>query len=335
MCAKGDMSQSAPEQAQCCRFVIDERPLCVWDWNIRQLNDEFLDRFDPGFFEYVAAAHAQALDGDDQQHAAVALRTSCAHAMETMFAMIAAVLQAPDCVVGWLHRYRNEELKSVVAKIHCHKEVLAKVRLKEVSWQGVANAVFSRISLTDKAKEQRIKQEFGQFWSRLADDFLDDQSSSEYNGFKHGLRLGAGGFQLAVGIEDIPGQPCPPEKMALIGGSQFGSTYYVPTPFNGVPALNIHMVQHSRNWTPENFGYRLRLISISLQNLVSFVRVVLGADPTKQKFVWPEDFDVFAACWQERTNVMCSSFNLDIAAENITALTKEEIIQVYQPKRER
>ena len=32
---------------QCARFAVDETPYCVWDWDIRQLNLEFLSELDP------------------------------------------------------------------------------------------------------------------------------------------------------------------------------------------------------------------------------------------------------------------------------------------------
>ena len=324
-----DNDHASHEKAQCSCFVVDEKPWCVWDWDIRQLNERFLERFDPSFFDYVATAHLGSLDGEDKQHAAVALRTSYSHAMETLFAVIGAMLQAPDCVVGWLHKYRNEDLNSLVSKIHSHQAILAKIHLKEVSWFGLSNAVFSRISIADSGKHQRIRTEFGTFWSRLAAEFLDEQGSAEYNGFKHGLRLRGGGFQLFVGPEETPGQPCPDEKMAPLGGSTFGSTYYVPTTFNGVPP-NIHVVQHSRNWTPENYAYRLRLISLSLQNILSFLRIMLGADPTQQRFVWPDNWEIFTECWRQNVGVTSMSMNQTITEKNIEAKTKNQIVAVYQ-----
>ena len=95
---------------QSVSVVIDETPYCVWDWDIDRLEREFLNGIAPGYFAYMAQAHDPHLDGEEAQRAARALRMTYSHAQETLMSLLCALVQAPDCVVGWMHKYRNEEL---------------------------------------------------------------------------------------------------------------------------------------------------------------------------------------------------------------------------------
>ena len=49
---------------------------------------------------------------------------------------------------------------------------------------------------------------------------------AEYNSIKHGLRVNPGGSYIAVGAEQTPGVPAPPEAMRSMGGSPYGSTFF-------------------------------------------------------------------------------------------------------------
>jgi hypothetical protein len=99
------------------RFAVHETPYCLWDWNIRKLNLDFLETINPGYFEHVANIHGQALESDEKQYAATALRVAYSHGLESLFTLLCAMVQAPDCVAGWLLKYRNKELFDVVRKI--------------------------------------------------------------------------------------------------------------------------------------------------------------------------------------------------------------------------
>lgn len=92
-------------------FMIDTRPLCVWDTEIEAINLRFIRGIDPNYFQYVAESSFAALEGENAKYAALTLRTAYSHALETFFALLCAALQAPDCVVGWILQYRNTELE--------------------------------------------------------------------------------------------------------------------------------------------------------------------------------------------------------------------------------
>src|SRR5690349_21028069 len=83
-------------------FVVNEKPFCVWEWDLPQRNLDFIGSLDAEYFEYVAKISARELEGEDCQRAAVTIRAAYSHGLETLFALLFAALQAPACMVGWI-----------------------------------------------------------------------------------------------------------------------------------------------------------------------------------------------------------------------------------------
>src|SRR6185503_532291 len=210
------------------RFAIDTRPCCLWDQEIRRVDSDFIDSIDPRFFEQIANIHGQLLEGDERQYAATALRITYSHALESLFAILSATIQAPDCISGWLLRYQPRELRSFVQKVIDRESVYSKLRITPVSWRALADAVHSLFSTGDRDKDIRIRASFGHLWERFAMDLLDENLRNEYNSMKHGLRVSMGGFYFAVGAEETRGVPAPPDRMMVMAQSEFGSSFLVP-----------------------------------------------------------------------------------------------------------
>ena len=99
------------------KFVVNETPYCFWDLDVHGKNLEFINKIDPKYFDHIADLHSESLDGDQKKYAAAALRIAYSHGLETLFALLCAVVQAPDCVIGWFLKYRNTELFDLVKKI--------------------------------------------------------------------------------------------------------------------------------------------------------------------------------------------------------------------------
>jgi hypothetical protein len=312
-------------------IVTDETPFCVWDWNLHGLETQFLAGIDPGYFAYMAKTHEAQLDGEEAQHAALALRMTYRHAQETLMSLLCALVQAPDCVVGWLHKYKNQDLENVVEKLHRRQPVMTKLNLPDLSWDTLSDFVHRSLSLEDKEKEVRIKRGFGTFWSRIASEFLDEGGRREYNSIKHGLRTRSGGFHLKIGLETTPGVPCPPDQMKSIGGSGFGTTFYVPESINGVEKCNLKIVSSSRNWLPELLAARIWVMSLSMGNILSFFKILNGSDPATQQFSW--DLGMFETCWAYTTGATASSFHLLLEARDIQPLTKQQVLDRYLGKK--
>ena len=255
---------------QYSQFVVNESPFCVWEWDLAKRNLEFINSIDYTFFEYLARVHSEALDQDkNKQHAALSLRTAYSHGLETFFALLFAALQAPDCVIGWLHKYQIEDMENLIHKVSKRQPILTKIPLYPITWKTISYSVLVNLVLEDGDKEKKIKDGFSRAWKRLAEDFVNKKIQQEYNSVKHGLRARAGGFYLAFGVQDVPGVPAPSERMHLVAHSEFGSSFFIPERIDN-DKLNIRIKRHSRNWRPENFLYGLLLLSYSIQNDAGF-----------------------------------------------------------------
>ena len=98
-------------------FVVNETSYCLWDmetYGERTL--EFVRGIDPTYFDHIASIHGELLEGDEKQYAATALRIAYTQGLETLFALIGAVVQAPYCVAGWVLKYTNKDLYELVKK---------------------------------------------------------------------------------------------------------------------------------------------------------------------------------------------------------------------------
>lgn len=321
------MTESLPSGMQFSRFAVDDEPWCVWEWDLPERNLEFIEAISPDYFEHLAKVHIGQADGEDRRLAAVAIRLGYGQALEAFFALALATLQAPDCVPGWLSRYRLVQLHSLVRKVSAHEPVLTKLLLPEMSWDALANLVLC-FRLESQERDRQVKDSYGTLWARLARDFSDEEQSHEYNCIKHGLRIRPGGFTLRVGQEEVPGVAASPDRMHPLGGSEFGCSMLKPEPI-GQDRHHFRLRRTSRNWQLENLAHGLVLIASSIRNLTSFLRIVNGVEPATVQFSWPQDLAVFKEPWKRSVGV--TSFNLDttVANTDIRPLGQDEILSVY------
>lgn len=311
------------------KFIVDETPYACWDWHLQRKNIEFIEGIDAEYFRYVAELNVTKLDGDDKQRAALALRLAYSHGLEALLALLCSLVQAPQCVVGWMISYKNSELRNLVQKISRHENVYSSLKGTPITWNLLAKYVHFNLSF-DEQKLNWIKNGFGKLWSGFAYDFLNESISHEYNGVKHGLRTRPGGFFLAVGREDTPGVPAPPEKMQTIGGSEFGTSFFVREKILEGNRVNFRPRSQSRNWNPENLANGLILLSMSINNVVSFLRILNGIKPDKCKFTAPTEEDVFEEPWKRCVGVDSANFDTIIESAHITPCTKDDILKSYQ-----
>jgi len=116
--------------------------------------------------------------------------------------------------------------------------------------------------------------------------------------------------------------------MRLIERSDFGSSFFVPDRITD--NRNFGVRQQWRNWQPENFVYGLILISISLQNIVSSLKVINGVKATEVEFSWPEDDVAFELPWKSVGGSMEFGEADVIRPEHITAFAKDDILDAYR-----
>lgn len=231
-----------------------------------------------------------------------------------------------------MNLYKNSELYDLIRKVSKHEKILSLLKIQYIDWATLSNIILDSLVLDDKNKENAIKNGFGNLWSQLASIYLQEGFSNEYNSIKHGLRAKAGGFSIAIGREDKPGVPPPPERMVLMGKSKYGTSY---TSIEEIGDLKRHVqiTKHSRNWDPEDMVWGLNLISLSISNIISALKILNGIQATEIQFHWPSDLEVFKEPTKRALSIgvtSMSGFGTPIPKELVTNYSKEEIAQKYQ-----
>jgi hypothetical protein len=328
---------SEPE-LQHCMFVVDDKPYCLWDWELQERMLSFLDGIDPQYFTYLAEVHNEALEGEQKQYAALAIRTAYAQALETLFAFLGAALQAPYCVPAWLAKYSNQDLDKLIGKIQRSQPIYSIIGYQSISWRKISDMIHVNLVFEDKEKEQTIKQGFGDLWQHCAADFLSDLSDTEYNSIKHGFRVRSGGFYAALGLEEQPGVPALPENMRLFGRSDFGSSFLTPQSISNSKddKHHIRLKRQRLNWNPEDMLYGLHLITMSLNNIISCLKVLNGIGAETVQFQSPQDAETFKEPWKRHQSMGFTGLSgpeYPIEEDGINKFPKSEILAAYKRSR--
>ena len=219
-----------------------------------------------------------------------------------------------------MHRYGRQDLLTSLLKKGAP------------NWNDISDAVYLSLILDDKEKEASIRTGFGKLWSRFASDYLNKDFLAEYNSIKHGLRVHSSGFYVALGKENRPGIHAPKENMQVMGKSEYGSSFWVA---NKYKERNHHLQlkPHHRNWNPEDFAWGIHLISLSITNIISSLKILNGIHPSKVKFEWPSEFSAFEEPWSRTRKIgvtSMSGFSTHIPEDLINLFSKEEIFEKYR-----
>lgn len=313
-------------------FQVNDEPFCLWESDISERNREFLEGIDVEYFDYLLKIHGEATD---EKKASVALRTSLHHAMETMFSLIGAYVQAPDCAYAWISKCSNRDLRYFIATVDIGKsDLFTKLKIDNVSWDSVAESIFRGYKPnTDKNKE--TSELFATLWRRMAIEFTDSDHIDEYNSIKHGLRIRPGGFGLRIGAEKQYGVPPPENEMKLVGQSEFGAVFFrIETLGSPKNNRNLRSRRRSLNWSMERTVLLLQHASMSIENIVSALKIANGIEASTCKFIRPIESEEFEKPW--RYSPAVTSFNMDplIPEDQITPLSKEDLLSEIESARE-
>lgn len=305
------------------RFVVNEQPYSVWEKDLHKQNLLFIKGITPSYFEHLAFSQAEYLESDEperRQHAAIALRTSYMHGLETLFALLFATIQAYDCVFGWLLKYQLNDLRTLVENVQKRQPILSYLHTDRPSWEDLVRATL----LVDESQmPPETVGEYALLWQRFASDFLSGKD--EYNHFKHGFRIRPGGSQFAIGAEAQPGTPA--AKMVIIGKSDFG-TSYISLEKVANSKLDYGVRHTSENWDPNSYVSGLQFIAMSMSNIIAALNVHNGVSAETIVFQWPNEAGFEALNRHEKIGIGKFSFGPPIA-EMIKPTTKEDVLKVY------
>ncbi len=305
-------------------FVVNDEPYCIWEMSVKERNAHFLKCIDVKYFDYLVETH---ISTDDDKRAAMALRASLHHAMETLFSLIGAYVQAPDCTYAWISKCSNTQLRNLVSSISRPDNTLfTKLTMDKVSWGHISKGVFqSFMPGTDRNKE--IVDSFSKFWDRLSYEFVHPNHVDEYNSIKHGFRVRPGGVFVRAGIEKKPGVALPLEETDLVGGSEFGTSFYKIEPA-GSTKRNRSLISNdiTVNWSVEEVCSLFQLISLSINNVVSALKILAGAKAGECEFLVPEEFEAFDRPWEYSPDLNNFKMNFVLDKSKIRPMSKKELL---------
>jgi hypothetical protein len=315
-------------------IIIDENPICFWDRSDSRTQLDFLSSIDPTYFQYLAEIHESRLEGEDSLKAAVALRVAYSHALETLYAVIGSAVQATLCPAGWLLKYRNSDLKNLVRKISDRRPFHNTLRRQIVGWDEVAYALLPWDS--DFWEGNELRAASARLWRALAHDVLDESFEDEYNSLKHGLRVRSGEWYFALGREDVPGIPAPPERMRVMSSSRFGSTF-----LRALPLQRYQWVFEEQrvNWNPVVIARRIPLIVGSIENVISLLKHVNGV-PLDELSVTFFDAEAVSNALIDPNPSSFSRLSTrpHVSSESIPQVSRDEIlssfVQMWRPRDE-
>lgn len=314
----------------CIPFVVGEEPHCIWGGDLIVENREYIENLELDYYEYCAEVLLDQLSTENEKKSALALRGLYFQAMETFFAVLFAALQAPHCVAGWLHYYRRRHVLPIIQKIQVGEPFRSRIPLASVSWENIAK-VINGYEMEDEERKPLLIRRYSESWAFFARRYQDEDLYSEYNGIKHGLRIHSGGFELAIGMNAPDGTPAPPEKMLSLGGSPFGTRYGVAENIAG-DKCNFCIKRKSINWSARQMVASLRILSISLYNVISFLKVANGFPPNQVGFKYPSNDEYFDELYVE--DVGASSFEMTciLPEKQMPLKTKKEIYASYDQR---
>lgn len=278
-------------------FAVADTAFCCWEYDLIERNVRFLTGLDTEYYWRLAEILAEHLDGDGGGTASIALRATYHQGVETLFSMLGAYAQAPACVPAWLGCCKSEDLRKIVEGLQRGRPLLTQVGRRNVNLDDLAEDVLRNVWMDEVASES-TRSRFARFWRRLAAELLDETARAEYNSIKHGLRVNPGGFYLAIGAEETPGVPAPPEAMRSMGGSPYGSSFFeIERLGEGKRSPHIRARSVSVNWSAQGLCGRLALISLSITNIVGALKCAMGADQASIEFVRPDRAEAFDEVW--------------------------------------
>lgn len=307
-------------------FAVNETPYCIWEHDLKERSLEFLESIDCEYFDYLADVNYNQIDGENKQRAAISLRSGFYHGLETLFILISALIQAPEAAFAYCQKSYPKDIKEIINKLNKRSEILNKYGRRNFTWNELSEGIHI-FSNTDKTKAKEIASCFAELWKSFASEYLDEKNDREYNNIKHGFRARSGGFGISIRKEIKSGVPDPNEKPMSLGYSEFGSSFFISEHFHSKSNPNFRARRQALNWTPEALAYSLNLISMSVNNVVSYLKLVNGVKPEEVIFRWPKEKDDFDTPWKFNVGVTSSNFDFVITENDIENYTREEILR--------
>lgn len=330
-------------------FCVIEKPYMIWASDVRADNEHFLKRLDADLYyrmahniigapqpdEEVEDAATQE-DGSDQDRKDVSTlsRLLWHHGMETLVMLLGAYIQAPSAVHAYFLKSKTEDAVQMAG--YLSREECPKYHRLEGAPFSLANLLSGIHRFAGWQQHDRIVERFATALRYMLSDYVDEKHRAEYNSIKHGLRASHGRFALAVGIQEAPGVPAPPEAMQMVGFSRDASFFEIVKPLGNATKqqskINFMTEQVSVAWSLEKVLMELQLLSLLLHNIVSALRITAGAPTGSVTFnKVAEDEEFWEMYFQiGSSGVPTASFAPVIDARHISLATDKQVFGSYK-----
>lgn len=312
-------------------FTVNDSPYCLWEVDVAARNRTFLDGLDPEYFFYLLETY---IGTEDEKRGLIALKIGLHHSIETLFSLLGAYVQAPDCAYAWIAKCSNTELRTFVCRVTQGDDgLITKLNLPNISWGGIASMVFNTYQ---SGTERQVKtiEKFATLWGSLSHELLDQVAIDEYNALKHGFRIRSGGFALAAGIEHTQGIPPPESEMQIVGMSEHGATLFkIESMAKGELGPHIRSRQASVNWSLERIVLQFQLVAMSINNVISGLKILNDYPACDCKFLRPQEDSDFDKPWSYSVGVTSANFDYVLDESRLPQVTKAELLSKLRKDR--
>ncbi|MDP2278554.1 MAG: hypothetical protein Q8K51_10055, partial [Nitrospirota bacterium] len=121
--------------------------------------------------------------------------------------------------------------------------------------------------------------------------------------------------------------PPPDNEMQIIGHSDYGATFLkLETIGNEKRNRSLRSRRISLNWKVEKVSLLIQLISMSITNVVSALKIANGSNPATNKFVRPTEDDDFKKPWMYSPGVTVCSLDFVIDESKAIPATRKELL---------
>lgn len=134
---------------------------------------------------------------------------------------------------------------------------------------------------------------------------------------------------MAIGLEPAYGVAPPPDQMRSIGGSTYGSSFFVASPVRE-SKWHVRTRRTRLNWLPIPLAQRLVLILMSINNVIGCLRCDLGIDPTTVTFQRPISASAFDEVWSRSPGITSSTMDSTIHISPAAETSRESLKQVLK-----
>jgi hypothetical protein len=299
-------------------FAVNESPFAVLNYNESDYR-AFIESFQAHYFArnadlIVSGLSKEDIEEEQKQLIATHLRIIYAQALETLFALTFAILQAPNCIQGWLIKYTSRDLHDLTQKVFSKKSFPTRPKLTNYDWKDVVYALYNN-------KPRDDLDTIVEWYIHFANEFNNTILQVEYNSIKHGFRTISKASQMRLDTNDSIGT-------ALIMNSDFGTTIGVLSTVTNNNKTNLVFDYHRVNWTVEDTINNINALTLLIHNNIAHLSTRLGFESQSSYFV-PKSASVSETIKGTQLSPSFVSRSTQIIIDAEELFTRDQILKSY------